>query len=192
MSGILCYTLLLPWYTYSQEWPWQTYVILWAGLAFLLAVRPNLLLEFANAVLRFVGRDPLRTAIVRSNLALWSLVLLGTWFLDGLGLYFAIAAVVPAPPPLPDAIGVSTICALVGLATHILIGGLGAKELTMSILLSVWMPLPTGVAVAIFYRLAQTFIEAFWAMIGRRVGQRQQVSVGHQESESRPGATRLR
>jgi hypothetical protein len=171
LSGIICYVLLLPWYSYTQEWPWQVILAVGAAVAIMLVVRPNLLLDLANMGLRLLRRPPVAAAIDRSSLGLWTLTYLATWFLDGLGLYFVVSALLPVPPPLPDVIGVSTIYALVGLAAMILPGGFGLKELAMGAMLSMWIPVSAGIAVSIFYRLAQTFIEAFWALVGYRLDQ---------------------
>jgi hypothetical protein len=171
IAGIICYFLLLPWYTYAEGWPWQVLLAPWVIVLAILALRPNLLIELVNWILRRLDRPLLDVSITRSSLTVWSLVYLSTWFLDGLGLYLVVAALLPSPPPLPDVIGVSTVSALVALASLILPGGLGLKELTMSVLLSAWMPLSAAVTISIFYRIAQTVVEAFWAVVGHRVNQ---------------------
>ncbi len=178
IAGIICYFLLLPWYAYSQGLPWQVLLVPWVIALATLALRPNLLIDLVNWVLRRLDRPLLDVSITRSSLTLWSLVYLATWFLDGMGLYFAVGALLPKPLPLPDVIGVSTVSALVALASLVLPGGLGLKELTMSVLLSAWMPLSAAVAISIFYRIAQTVIEAFWAVVGHWVDHR---SVKHGE-----------
>ena len=144
----------------------------WVIALVMLALRPNLLIDLVNWILRRLDRPPLDISITRSSLTVWSLAYLATWFLDGLGLYFVVGALLPSPPPLPDVVGVSTVSALVALASLILPGGLGLKELTMSVLLSAWMPLSAAVAISIFYRIAQTVVEAFWAVVGHWVDQR--------------------
>ncbi len=170
VGGIVCYVLLLPGYSYSQPWLWLPLLIAWVVLVSVLLIRPNLLIEVTNRVLRWVKRPHLQVSIARSDLATWALVYLSTWFLDGLGLYFAVTALVPDPLRVVDVIGVSTVSALVALATLILPGGLGLKELTMGALLSQWIPVSTGLVISIFYRVAQTVIEGAWVLIALWLG----------------------
>lgn len=171
LSGIICYVLLLPWYTYTQRWPWQFLLAGGAVLVTTLAIRPNLLINLSNLMLRLLGRPLLDVSIARTDLVLWGLIYLATWFLDGIGLYCLVSALLPAPPTMINVVGVSTISALVALATLVLPAGLGLKEVTMGILLGVWVPVSAGVAISIFYRLLQTLIEVFWALVGYWVGQ---------------------
>jgi uncharacterized membrane protein YbhN (UPF0104 family) len=131
-----------------------------------------MLTNIVNFLLRLFKRPPLATDIRRTNLFVWGVVYLLTWLSDGIGLYFAINVLVPEAPPLADTIGISTVTALVAMATMILPGGLGLKELTLAVLLSTWFPISAGVAIALFYRLCQTLIEAFWAAIGQLAGHR--------------------
>lgn len=165
LSGLVSYILLLPWYTFTQPWPWQLIVGAWAILVLVLVLRPNALIDLGNLVLRLLGRPPVDVTVGRRNLLLWGAMYLATWLLDGVGLYFAVSVLLPSQPPLPDIIGVSTTYALVGLTALVLPGGFGLKELAMSALLNVWIPLSAGIAISISYRLAQTLIEAFWALV---------------------------
>lgn len=181
LSGLICYVLLLPWYTFAQPWPWQIVVGAWVTMALLLAVRPNLLIDLANLGLRLLDHPSIDLSVARSSLLLWGTMYLGTWLLDGLGLYFAISVLLPSPLPLADVVGVSTTYALVGLTALVLPGGFGLKELAMSALLSVWLPLSAGIAISVFYRLAQTLIEASWALVARGIG-------GHSTSDNSESA----
>lgn len=172
LSGIVCYVLLLPWYTYAQRWPWQPLLAGGGILAAILAMRPNLLLDLSNLVLRLLGRPSFDTSVARTDLALWGLTYLATWFLDGIGLCFFVNSVLPTSPAPADVIGVSTISALVALATLVLPGGFGLKELTMGALMSAWIPMSAGIAISVLYRLVHTLLEALWAWFGYRVGRR--------------------
>lgn len=170
LSGVICYMLLLPWYTYVQEWPWWL-LLVGAGTSLLaLMVRPGLLVDLINLVLHLFKRPPVEVAIMQADLLLWGLVYLATWFLDGIGLYYMVSALLPAPPAIPDVVGIATISALVGLLTLALPSGFGLKELTMGALLSLWMPISAGIVISVLYRLMQTILEMAWALISYLVG----------------------
>jgi uncharacterized membrane protein YbhN (UPF0104 family) len=172
LCGIVCYVLLLPWYTYTQRWSWQFFLAGGAVLVTILAIRPNLPFDLVDVALRLLGRPALDVSLGRTDLALWALIYLATWFLDGIGLYCLVSALLPASPAIVDVVGVSTLSALVALATLVLPGGLGLKELTMGALLSAWIPMSAGVAISVLYRLLHTLLEALWAWIGYLISRR--------------------
>jgi glycosyltransferase 2 family protein len=172
LNGAFCYVLLLPWYTYTQQWPWQAFLVAWAILVIALVLRPNLLIDFSNWILCLLGRPLLDTSITRVDLVLWTLTYLTTWFFDGIGLHCLISAILPTSLGLADTIGISTLSALVGLSALGLPAGLGLKELTMGTLLSLWIPVSAGIGVSILYRLMQTLVEGTWALISYWIGQR--------------------
>lgn len=131
---------------------------------------PNFLIDITNWVLRLLGRPQFSVSVTRMDLVTWEAIYLSTWLLDGVSLYLTVSALVPTPPPLSDVLGVSTVSALVALATLALPAGLWLKELTMSALLSTWMPLSVGIAIAICYRLIHIFLEILWAFVGYWIG----------------------
>jgi glycosyltransferase 2 family protein len=169
LSGVLCYVLLLPWYTYTSLFPWQVLATITGIITLVLLIRPALFIEVINLVLRWLKKGSITAEITRRDLLLWTLLYLATWFLDGLGLYFAVSAFLVVPPPLPSVIGISTISALVALATMALPGGFGLKEITMGALLGGWIPVTAGIVISIIYRLLQTIIETIWAFVGQKM-----------------------
>ncbi len=176
LSGILCYIILLPWYTYTQSFPWWI-LGLPAGLAILLLIiRPGLLVDIINFFLKILKRKSIEVEISRQDLLLWGGLYLATWFIDGLGLYFAVSAFLPAPPPAASVVGISTVTTLLAMATMLLPSGFGLKELAMGALFSSWIPLSAGVVLSFIYRFLQTLIEAIWVMFGQRIS-----SSAHQE-----------
>lgn len=131
---------------------------------------PNFLIDITNWVLRLLGRPQFSVSVTRMDLVTWETIYLSTWLLDGVSLYLTVSALVPTPPPVLDVLGVSTVSALVSLATLALPAGLWLKELTMSALLSMWMPLSVGITIAICYRLMHTLLEMLWAFVGYWIG----------------------
>jgi len=170
LSGVVCYVLLLPKYTFVQDWLSWPILVGTGGLLLALVVRPGLFVDLVSVGLRIFKRPSVAIVISRRDLLVWGLIYLATWFLDGVGVYYVVAALFPSPPPLFDVVGVSTISALVALLALILPGGFGLKELTMGALLGVWMPIPVGIALSILYRLLQTALEIIWALMGYWVG----------------------
>lgn len=171
-SGILCYIIFSPWYTYTQGWPWWLMIggTFFVSLAFI--IRPALLIDLINRVLKITRRAPIQSNVTRRDLLVWLMLYLTTWILDGLGLYFAVAAFLSVPPPVTSIIGVSTVSALVALLTMFLPSGFGLKEITMGSLLSVWIPVSAGFILSITYRLLQTFVEAVWVIFGQKINDR--------------------
>lgn len=169
LSGVVCYVILLPWYTYTTQFPWQILAGIAGVVTLALLIRPALFIELINLVLRWLKKGPITAEISRRDLLLWTILYLSTWFLDGVGLYFAVSAFLAIPPPLPSVIGVSTISALIGLASMALPSGFGLKEIAMGALLGAWIPVTAGIVISIIYRFLQTIIETLWAFIGQRI-----------------------
>jgi glycosyltransferase 2 family protein len=169
LSGIVCYILLLPWYAYTQLNLWQP-LAFGAGV-FILAmmIRPGLLVDLVNLLLRILKRPPIPSFIHRRDLFVWFFLYLATWFFDGLGLYFTVAAFLPQPPSAISVIGVATITSLVAILTMLLPTGFGLKEITMGALLGAWIPVAAGVLLSLVYRLNHTLIETLLAFIGQKI-----------------------
>jgi len=166
LSGAICYVLLLPWYTHIPKLPWWGFVVAIGVLIGSFAVRPSLLVDITNLVLRVMKRSIIPVTISQKQLLTWGLTYLATWFLDGVGLYYMVAALIKSPPEVMNVIGVSTLSAFVAIISLILPGGLGLKELTMGALLSYWVPLPVGVVISLLYRVLLTLLEIIWVGIG--------------------------
>jgi hypothetical protein len=182
LSGITCYLLLLPWYTYTHDGIWKALLAGWLFLVSVLILYPDLLLRVSNWILSLLRRPLLEARMSRGGIAQLSAIYLATWFLDGIGLHTFVGGLVPVPPTFPNSIGVSTLSALVALATLILPAGLGLKELTMGVLLGRWMPVSAGIAVSVSYRLLHTVVEAIWALAGQWIGGREVGKESHQPS----------
>ena len=166
-SGLICY-LLLP-ESSTKPWLWIPVLGMAGGILIVSVIQPNLLVKLINYGLGIFKKEPLDVVLTRAKLLLWSIFYLGTWLLDGLGLYFTIRALTATAFSLPAVIGISTLSALVAAFSLFLPGGLGLKELTMSALLSVWLPFSVGMVIAITYRLLNTILEIAWAGMGHIV-----------------------
>lgn len=171
LSGFVCYFLVIPWYTFIPKSPywWILAAILMVFLV-MITIRPSMILDTINWILRLFKKEPIQSIITRSDIMVYGIFYLSTWFLDGLGLYFFVSAIFLPPPSIPNLLGVSTISAMIALLTLIFPGGFGIKEITMGALLSTWMPLSLGIVISLLYRLMQTLVEILWALIGHWIG----------------------
>lgn len=167
ISSVIAYGLLLPWYTYAQEWPWEILVALTAIFVLVLVVRPAFLVDIINMGLRWMKRPAIPTTLTRQTLLACGLLYLAAWLADGVGAYSMTAALLPNPPSLPNMIGIATLTGLIAIATMVLPAGLGLKEISMAAMLSAWMPVSAGLVFSILYRLMQTLVETVWAVFGQ-------------------------
>ena len=166
IAGVIFYFALFPWYTYAQDIPWWLFVVLGLFLVIIFAVHPGVVKDLINLILKIFKKQPVQVEIQRNDLLLWCSIYLGTWLLDGLGLYFMTTAILVEKLPIAGVLGVSTVSALVAMTSLILPGGLGLKELAMGAMLSPWVPLSVGLVISIVYRGIYTFVEMMWAYVG--------------------------
>ncbi|MBS1250251.1 MAG: hypothetical protein MAG431_01842 [Chloroflexi bacterium] len=163
-SGLVAY-LLFP-EPSTRTWLWIPILILAGSVFIASSIQPNLIVDLINFGLKILKKDPLGFTLTRAKLFSWSTFYLGTWLLDGIGLYFTILTLTTVPVDLPSVIGISTLTALVAIFSLLLPGGMGLKELTMSVLLSTVIPFSAGIVIAIAYRLLNTIIELAWVGVG--------------------------
>jgi hypothetical protein len=171
MAGALVFLTLLPMYSHVLYPHLSLKVggpIALAGISLfsLLLVRPRVLVDFTNRVLRRLGRSELENVPATRDIALWVGLYTLPWLFAGASLYFAILALSDVVGPgIWDSIGISTLAMLVTILSFVLPGGFGLKELTFGALLSFWMPLSSALVLSVAYRLLQTGNEVVWAMV---------------------------
>jgi len=168
-AGVICYALFLPFYSFSYNWPWPAALASGAALILALVLRPGIFIDLTNFLLKRLKRSPVQARLGRGDLLVWLFFYVLTWVLDGLSLYFWVTALIPAPPAASDVIGVSTIAALVSYLAQFLPAGFALKEISMSAILGIWIPVSVGVALAVGYRLAMIVVELLLAF-GMRWG----------------------
>lgn len=141
--------------------------------ALALLLRPNLMIELMNSLLRLLKRESIPANIQRNDLLLYCLIYTPTAFLEGLALYFAVAALIPQPPPVLSAISFSLLSGLVSTLTIALPAGMGLKEITIASLLGKWAPMSAGLVFSFVYRILQTLVETIWVIIAQYLPDRQ-------------------
>jgi hypothetical protein len=130
---------------------------------------PQVFVNATNWIRKRWGKQGLDRAPARKDILLWSGLYILPWILAGFSLYCATRAFSGGIElGKVDALGISTLAMLVALLSTILPSGLGLKELTSSLLLSYWMPLPSAVVISVVYRLIQTANEILWAIVAAR------------------------
>jgi len=91
-----------------------------------------------------------------------------TWLVAAVGLQMIIYAV--APQIALDYLDALQIWLITGLSSYVVYVlpflDVGAKEATMAVVLSAYMPLTIGVALAILYRLIFLVCDIFWPLVG--------------------------
>ena len=166
-GGVVCYLVLLPWYIYAQTIPWYIPITLIVFSLLVFILRPGLLIDLLNQVQKYRHKPLIKVEITRKDLFIWGTLYMAPWFLDGIGLYFAMTSFLPLPDQVAYFIGISTVSTLVAMLTMILPAGFGLKELTMGAMLSVWIPISAGIVLSLVYRLLHTLVETFWAWIAQ-------------------------
>ena len=129
-------------------------------------VRPQLFLDITRAIVRRMGRETLDREPGRKEILTWIGLYTLPWLFAGVSLFYAPQAISNHPGPgYIDALAISTLATLVSLLSTVLPGGLGLKELTVSALLSAWMPFSSALVLALAYRLLHTINELLWALL---------------------------
>lgn len=184
LAGILCYASLLPAYVYIPRLsPWLLAIVV-ASIVVLFAVRPQIFIDLVNAVLHWRKRAGVAANISRRRLLLWSLTHLLSWYTGGLVVYATVKALMATPVGLPDSVGAAALAALVSMLGLLLPTGFGLREITLSVLLSGWIPPSAGIIVALSYRVIQTVVEMGWALVAYRLA-----GMGKADEVSTTGST---
>ena len=152
-------------YLFMEDYVWVGHGVLVITLVLtsLFIVRPRLFIRWVQGGKR--GRDNSLLVITsnRSGLLICSLIYVVAWIVGGTSFYLTIWALVPNPGiDWINAVGVATLSTLVVLLGSVLPMGIGLKELASGFLLSIWLPMPIGLSIAVVYRLLQMFDEALW------------------------------
>jgi hypothetical protein len=88
------------------------------------------------------------------------------WVLGGVDLYLLANAIYPVPVAiLPAVIGAWAASGAVSFLASFLIQGMGVTEITLSLLLSSYLPLPVSIVIAISFRILLTAGEVGWALL---------------------------
>jgi|YNPNPStandDraft_1061719.scaffolds.fasta_scaffold23212_3 uncharacterized membrane protein YbhN (UPF0104 family) len=164
VAGILSSTLIgfgLP-ETMQHYWVWLGPVLV-IGL---ILMHPAIIRQ----VLHRFGHKQLAVHLHYRDMLLLLGVYLLVWGVGGCMLYAMILALYPlAWTYLPRVIGVWGLSGVVASLVLFSPAGLGIKELTLSVLLALFMPAGLAVVVALLMRVYLTAAELVWAMVASRL-----------------------
>ncbi len=166
LSGVL---IFLGSMLFSQrDWlegrlPW-----LLLGMIPLLAavVQPSLLIRLLNAVLRKLGRPLLDLQLRRRDSVLWVAQYAANWVAGGLTLYYLTWAIHPLPASaVPDVVGIVALTGVLRLVAFFIPGGWGIQEVSLSLGLNPYLPLPIALGVPLLFRLWLIAGEILWIAV---------------------------
>jgi len=164
-SGILTYFLFLPFLSPISvlRSPLPLIALLVVGL---LLTRPATL----GAILQRFARTKAPHDLRYRDTLVWLGIYIVVWIVGGLVLYFAINVFYPLPlTQLPGVIGAWTLSGVAASLVFLSPSGLGIRELTLSFLLSQYIPTPLAIVVALGMRVGLTVYEAFWAVVALKL-----------------------
>ena len=165
LSGIFAYFLFLPFLSpiSALRNPLPLIAILLLGL---LLTHPAILRAILQRFAQAKAPDNLR---YRDTLA-WLGIYIVVWVVGGLVLYSAVNVFYPLPlTQLPGVIGAWTLSGVAASLVFLIPSGLGIRELTLSFLLSHYIPTPLAIMVALGMRVGLTVYEAFWAAVALKL-----------------------
>jgi hypothetical protein len=160
LSGLTVYAAFLPFYPEIRYASFDY---------FLLAAIPLLLITLSSSafqrLLRWLRRgqeETKTTQIGKRDKVLWFTVYSLGWLAGGSILYFLARAVSPVSLSLlPACWGFVALSGVIGAMAFFLPGGMGAREVSLSLLLSSYIPLPVAIALALLFRV--------WILVGETV-----------------------
>ncbi|NLJ49480.1 MAG: hypothetical protein GX428_07840 [Candidatus Atribacteria bacterium] len=142
------------------------------ALLLIAGFHPTLFLRILNWFLDRVKKEPLNSSVSRSKMLTWLLVYIFAWLFEGVAIFFVFSGLTGISQNFYFAVGIGILSTFVGIIAQLLPAGFGLKELSLSLLVSGWLPLSVGLAVAVIYRLIVTLLELVFALGTRAIGDR--------------------
>lgn len=168
LSGIVVTLLTWPLLASSRFGnPWWLLLGLISGLV---AIHPTII----KLALRKLSKEATVASDVRyRDVVMWLTIYAVIWGIGGIILFSMIATIYPVSVTLlPGIIGVWSLSGVVSMVATFSPSGLGIRELTLSMLLSLFIPAGVAVVVAILARLLLTLYEVLWALATSRIPSR--------------------
>jgi hypothetical protein len=165
LSGVFTYFLFLPFLSpiSALRNPLPLIAILLLGL---LLTHPAIL----GAILQRFARGKALHDLRYQDTLVWLGIYVVVWIVGGLVLFSAVNVFYPLPlTQLPGVIGAWTLSGVAASLVFLSPSGLGIRELTLSFLLSHYIPTPLAIVVALGTRVGLTVYEAFWAVVALKL-----------------------
>jgi hypothetical protein len=163
-TGPVVYLAALPW---SSGVPSSWIYLAGAGalVAMAIVLQPAIFNRITAFVLRRLGSTAQLQVTYRDVLPLVPLYL-AAWLVSGVVVYAVACSVYPLPlAALPTTIGIWAACGTLTLLISTFLLGFGMREVTLSLLLTVVMPQPMPVIVALVFGLLMVLFELSWTAI---------------------------
>ncbi|MGC8786997.1 MAG: lysylphosphatidylglycerol synthase domain-containing protein [Anaerolineae bacterium] len=165
LTGGWVFIAFQSYYAFMEDYAW----VRW-GVSLLTVLLTGLFLVRPRLLVRWIRRDRRKReehfSLLLPNwgeLLACALVYFTAWVVGGTSFYLTIRALILDPGiDWINAVGVATLSTLVVLVGTVLPVGIGLKELAAGVLLSLWLPMPVGLSVAVVYRILQVLDEALW------------------------------
>lgn len=162
-SGLLVYLPLTICSGRMYVGPLNYLLLLLIPLGFVVLYPPGL-----HAALRYVLKERAENiSLIRSRDALaWIMLYACAWLLGGLAFYLQTNMIFPVP--LAHLPAVASFLVISGVISHLAFfipAGLGIREVSLSLLLSYYVPFEIAIVIALIFRLWMTLSEVFWTFV---------------------------
>ena len=157
ITGILMFLVSLPFWTKTNDFVNNLYLFLPLIPLGLILLHPAIMGKLLNFVLTRLKQKPIELNIKYTDLLLILVLWCGLWALTGVTFYFLIISVHSFPVSrLPVTIGIFSIA---GISQFLTPSGIGVLEGVLTVLLSLHLPVPIAILIALLARVWKTVTE---------------------------------
>jgi len=157
IAGILMFLLSLPFWTKTSDFMSRLYLFLPLIPIGLILLHPAIMTKPLNFVLTRLKQKTIELNIKYRDMLLILFLWCGLWTLTGVTYYFLIISVHSFPVSrLPVTIGIFSIA---GVSQFLTPSGIGVLEGVLTVLLSLYLPVPIAILIALLARVWKTVTE---------------------------------
>jgi uncharacterized membrane protein YbhN (UPF0104 family) len=157
ITGILMFLVSLPFWTKTSDFMNKLYFFFPLIPIGLVLLHPAIMTKLLNFVLTKLKQKPIELNTKYRDILLILLLWCGLWTLSGITYYFLIISVQPFPVSwLPVTIGIFSIA---GVSQFLTPSGIGVLEGVLTVLLSLYLPVPIAILIALLARVWKTVTE---------------------------------
>ncbi len=157
ITGILMFLVSLPFWTKTSDFMNKLYFFFPLIPIGLVLLHPAIMTKLLNFVLTRLKQKPIELNTKYRDILLILLLWCGLWTLSGITYYFLIISVQSFPVSwLPVTIGIFSIA---GVSQFLTPSGIGVLEGVLTVLLSLYLPVPIAILIALLARVWKTVTE---------------------------------
>ena len=157
ISGVLMFLVSLPFWTKTNDFINKLYLFFPLIPIGLVLLHPAIMTKLLNFVLTRLKQKPIELNTKYKDILLILLLWCGLWTLSGITYYFLIISVQSFPVSwLPVTIGIFSIA---GVSQFLTPSGIGVLEGVLTVLLSLYLPVPIAILIALLARVWKTVTE---------------------------------